>query len=209
MNLDTAIDLHTPGKNESRTIEAGGPGSGPQGGRGLSPELADLAKREGRKLRVMHPHQPGLAKISRTPKLSVPGKLYKGGPAPKVGPNPKLARPSAGGTGRAHGIRGGGPGSGRHPEGGTVKYHTPKQNGKHSAAIGALKKQGFTLEPGGIKDHGIGRYAQHTYSYQHPDGHSAVVSHSEAVGRDNFVKVESKDPAFQSRVGRAIRRSGY
>lgn len=152
-------------KSIGKRLHAGGPGSGPQAG--LSPEMRDLAIRKGRKLQVLSPHQPAQPKISLTPGLKVPGRLYKGGPAPKVSLNPALARPSAGGTGRAHGIRGGGPGSGRHPEAGKF-VHSGHRGG--------------------------GRFGRSSVFYKSPSGTQVSVQRK----RDSVHVLESKPNSFMT-----------
>lgn len=101
-------------------------------------------------------------------------------------------------------VAAGGPGSGRHPEGGMSRAYDGRaaRKGIHEA----LKQNGFKIHH--IEDHGTGRFAQTTQHYKHPDGHTAVLSRSEGDARSNFVNVQSSDEYLNGRLGRAFSKAG-
>lgn len=104
-------------------------------------------------------------------------------------------------------LHAGGPGSGRHSEGGkTTKSYFLHSKDDRKAARDVLLTRGF--EHKSLEDNGTGRFAQHVEHFEHPSGHTAAISHSAAAGKDNFLNIHSKDDGFHEHMRVALMRSG-
>lgn len=170
MKLSESIALHTP------VLKAGGVGSGPQ----LPAIQREIAQRMANHLKVVTVHTPSQSHFSPTPKLATPGKVGHGGSAPKApsgGPKVTKSAPRPGGK-----IGAGGPGSGRHSNGGN-----PESKPNHAGLHNYLQSKGFTF--GGTKyDFDDEETNEQLSEYKHPD-HGEV-----SVGADgSWVHFTDKD----------------